>query len=156
MAEDRALWIKMPYGDFVVESSKDVVLLAGGTGITAFTAFLGGLPADHPHFVYLCYGARSKALLIFRSHLEEIGRKVSRLKTFCFVEDGPGMSGAGSSEGLPEYAGCLSTEALWPLLQNPLRAGYYLSGPPGMIRTLGLDLRERGVPPEEIRIDAWD
>ena len=35
----------MPYGDFVVDGRADVVLFAGGTGITAFTAFLEGLTA---------------------------------------------------------------------------------------------------------------
>ena len=38
----------MPYGDFVIDGAADVVLFAGGTGITAFTAFLEDLtPATH-------------------------------------------------------------------------------------------------------------
>ena len=44
LAEGRQVWIKMPYGDFVIESQADVVLFAGGTGVTAFTAFLEDLP----------------------------------------------------------------------------------------------------------------
>ena len=39
--EGRHLWIKLPYGDFVVTGSRETVLFAGGTGVTAFTAFLG-------------------------------------------------------------------------------------------------------------------
>src|SRR5262245_19686731 len=35
LVEGRDLWIKMPYGDFVVNPHSDAVLFAGGTGITA-------------------------------------------------------------------------------------------------------------------------
>src|ERR1035438_8343115 len=37
------VWVKLPYGDFVIDGSNDAVLLAGGTGISAFTAFLQSL-----------------------------------------------------------------------------------------------------------------
>src|SRR6185295_5252980 len=31
LAEGKEIWIKMPYGDFVIENQADVVLFAGGT-----------------------------------------------------------------------------------------------------------------------------
>jgi len=34
------VWVKLPYGEFVVDPSRDAVLFAGGPGVTAFTAFL--------------------------------------------------------------------------------------------------------------------
>lgn len=34
--EGMLVWVKLPYGDFVIRDNGDVVLLAGGTGITAF------------------------------------------------------------------------------------------------------------------------
>src|SRR5215210_4075540 len=43
LVEGKAVWIKMPYGDFFIESGPEVVLFAGGTGVTAFTAFLEDL-----------------------------------------------------------------------------------------------------------------
>ena len=43
VVEGRNVWIKLPYGDFVIDDRDDVALFAGGTGITAFTAFLEGL-----------------------------------------------------------------------------------------------------------------
>ena len=48
LAEGREVWIKMPYGDFVVDGRADVVLFAGGTGVTAFTAFLEDLTPGAP------------------------------------------------------------------------------------------------------------
>ena len=43
----REVWIKLPYGEFTVNPESNACLLAGGTGITAFTAFLSGLPAGY-------------------------------------------------------------------------------------------------------------
>src|SRR6476469_4200804 len=42
----REVWVKMPYGHFIIEPRGEVVLLAGGTGITAFTAFLEQLGGE--------------------------------------------------------------------------------------------------------------
>src|SRR3977135_2011757 len=55
LVEGRQVWIKMPYGDFVIDSRADVVLFAGGTGITAFTAFLEGLTPDDHQSITLAY-----------------------------------------------------------------------------------------------------
>src|SRR5688572_20412095 len=57
LIEGREVWIKMPYGDFVVDTRTDVALFAGGTGITAFTAFLDGLTQAAQRPVMLAYGA---------------------------------------------------------------------------------------------------
>src|SRR6185436_15694325 len=44
--EGREVWIKLPYGDFFVDERADVALFAGGTGVTAFTAFLEAIPPE--------------------------------------------------------------------------------------------------------------
>src|ERR1700730_523252 len=63
LVEGREVWIKMPYGDFVVDSGADVALFAGGTGVTAFTAFLEGLTPDAHQSVTLARGPRTNTLL---------------------------------------------------------------------------------------------
>jgi len=60
------VWVKLPYGEFVIADTSDAVLVAGGTGITAFTAFIEALTPEHPRPVWLVYGARSPDLLLFR------------------------------------------------------------------------------------------
>jgi len=35
LQEGQWVWVKLPYGDFVIRDANKVVLLAGGTGITA-------------------------------------------------------------------------------------------------------------------------
>src|SRR6476646_7440234 len=85
----REVWVKMPYGHFVIEPRGEVVLLAGGTGITAFTAFLEELGWDDNCRVCLAYGARREGLLVYRELVERSAvRTPQQLTTLYFLEDG--------------------------------------------------------------------
>ena len=57
--------MKLPYGEFVVDSTRDAVLFAGGTGVTAFTAFLQSLQPEQAPRVLLFYGARKPELFVY-------------------------------------------------------------------------------------------
>jgi len=87
LQEGRMVWVKLPYGDFVIRDANNVALLAGGTGITAFTAFLENLMSEHPSMVYLVYGARNHNLLIYRDMIENQVSRITKLKTFYFTEN---------------------------------------------------------------------
>jgi ferredoxin-NADP reductase len=157
LAEGKWVWVKLPYGDFMVDDTCDVVLFAGGTGITAFTAFLDGLTPDLPHRVYLAYGARNRDLLIYRDMVERRARTIQQLQVFCFVErntDTP--SATADIRRSPETIGRLSAAAVWPNIQEPLEATYYLSGPPLMLKALTQELRGLGIGADAIRVDAWE
>ena len=52
-------------GEFTVERDRDAVLFAGGTGVTAFTAFLASLTPDRLQRVALFYGARTPDLFVY-------------------------------------------------------------------------------------------
>src|SRR5437764_3360104 len=91
LVEGRKVWIKMPYGDFVIDSQGEVMLFAGGTGVTAFTAFLEDLPRASRQPVTLAYGARTKALLIYRDVLERCAQRLPCFRASYFVEqEAPG------------------------------------------------------------------
>jgi ferredoxin-NADP reductase len=154
LTEGKQAWIKMPYGDFVIDSRSDVVLFAGGTGITAFTAFLEDLtPAGHQP-VMLAYGARTSRLLIYRDVVDRCARRVPSLDVSYFVED---VVDEGGESDPPEVnSGRVSVEAVWPRLDRPFDTTYYISGPPPMLKTLGQDLRGRNISPEAIHVDAWE
>ena len=154
LVEGRQVWIKMPYGEFVVDGRRDVVLFAGGTGISAFTAFLEGLTSDAPHSVTLAYGARTSDLLICRNVVDRCAKTLSSLDVLYFVEDATTVDEPGGRVSM--QAGRVSVAAVWPRLVRPLEATHYISGPPAMLQTIRQDLRARGVPPEAIRIDAWE
>ncbi|MBK5296207.1 MAG: FAD-dependent oxidoreductase [Vicinamibacteria bacterium] len=154
LVEGQQVWIKMPYGDFVVGRGTDVVLLAGGTGISAFTAFLESLPHDGMHSVTLAYGARTDRLLIYRDAVERCAMQAPSMRAVYFVEDL--APDGGSTDTSDTQVGRVSVAAMWPRLSRPFEAAYYISGPPAMLRTVSDDLRAHGITSEAIHIDAWE
>jgi ferredoxin-NADP reductase len=156
LVEGRHVWIKLPYGDFVVDGSADVVLFAGGTGITAFTAFLEGLTPACRQSVTLAYGARTNRLLIYRDIVERCANRLPSLEVSYFAEhDGETDPPAIEGQVRPNR-GRVSVAAVWPRLRRPFETTYYISGPPPMLRTIGEELRARNIAPEAIHIDAWE
>ena len=137
----RTVWVKLPYGEFVVDPSTDAVLFAGGTGVTAFTAFLQSLQPDQARRVLLFYGARKPDLFVYGPMAEARAREVPSLACMlvCQETDGP-----------------LRVAAAWPAIEALRSPVFYLSGPPQMLTALTDQLRERGVPDDDIRTDAWE
>jgi len=146
-------WIKLPYGDFLIGDASDVVLIAGGTGISAFTAFLEALTPETSRRVALVYGVRTPSLFLFQEMLLRQSVSVPELQTIfyaeCVVSDSP-------DQRLACREGRISLNAVWCLLPAPLICVYYLSGPPMMLKSLGGELAARGVPQEHVRTDAWE
>ncbi|HET7696952.1 MAG TPA: FAD-dependent oxidoreductase [Vicinamibacterales bacterium] len=154
--EGGRVWIKMPYGDFVIDSPGDVVLFAGGTGISAFTAYLEALspPASDRSYV-LGYGARTAELLIYKDVVDRSAARVPALDVTWFVETGaiPSSRIGDPTRWLP---GRVSVAALWTQIRRPRESDFYISGPPAMLAAVAADLRARQVAPEAIHIDAWE
>jgi ferredoxin-NADP reductase len=143
------VWAKLPYGDFIIQSNCDVVLIAGGTGITAFTAFLDGLTPDQEQSVTLFYGARNRELLIFKPLVERKMKVVKVLSAWYFIE-----------EGVPDekervQSGRLSVQYILPKVLHPLNTDFFLSGPPAMLKKFSIELKSQAIIPENIKIDAW-
>lgn len=141
LAIGSSAWVKLPYGEFVVDSSRDAVLFAGGTGITAFTAFLQSLTPDRVPRVLLYYGARTPDLFVYRSFAETCARGATSLTCSLVCE---------------ETHGRLHVDSAWPAIATLRDPVFYLSGPPPMLRSLTAQLRGRDVSLEVIRTDAWE
>jgi ferredoxin-NADP reductase len=142
------VWVKLPYGEFSVTGDSDACLLAGGTGITAFTAFLGGLPAGYAPRVDLFYGARIPPLLIYRPLIEEAARRCPNLQVHYLAER--------NDDGADCLTGRVEPGTIWPLIRDPRAMTFYLSGPPEMLSSVRRGLTERGVAPGRIVVDAWE
>jgi ferredoxin-NADP reductase len=145
----RAVWVKLPYGEFVIEDAHDIVLFAGGTGITAFTAFLAGLTPGLGYNILLAYGARVADLLIYRDLIEQRAKTIPQFQVLYFVEQASVCERG-------EMLGRLSIDAVWGKIISPTQAIYYLSGPPAMLKTILQELHTRGISSSAIRIDAWE
>ena len=143
------VWAKLPYGEFLIDAGRDAVLIAGGTGISAFTAFIEGLEPGHPCKVLLAYGARSPGLLLSREMAERRAAEVPGFSAVYFVEEG--------AAGVPGLVpGRISLEALWARVEGMEAPVFYLSGPPVMLGAIKVGLGERGVAAERVRMDAWE
>ena len=141
LAAGGRVWVKLPYGEFVVDSSRDAVLFAGGTGVTAFTAFLQSLTPEWAPSVMLFYGARTPNLFVYGPLVEACAREVPSMRCNLVCE---------------ETHGRLDVDSAWPAIVTLRDPVFYLSGPPPMLAALTAQLLERGISPAAIRIDAWE
>lgn len=148
LQEGGQVWVKMPYGEFTIQSDYDACLLAGGTGITAFTAFLAGLSPSTTQLIHLFYGARRPDLLIYRPLVEAAVQHCPCLQVHYFAEQ--------SFAGTDCQPGRIEVEAVLRAVPAPLSITYYLAGPPEMIQALTAGLRQRGLTAEQIVADAWE
>ena len=135
------VWVKLAYGDFVIDPERDAVLFAGGTGVTAFTAFLESLRPETARQVVLFYGARTTDLFVYGPLVESRAEAVPALTTHLVCE---------------ETKGRLDVDVAWPEVERLGNPVCYLSGPPAMLGALTAQLRGRGVPTDDVRIDAWE
>jgi ferredoxin-NADP reductase len=141
LAPGGSAWVKLPYGEFVVDSTRDAVLFAGGTGVTAFTAFLQSLEPERTTRVLLFYGARMPDLFVYGPLAEACAREVPALRCSLVCE---------------ETDGRLQADAVWPTIASLPDPVFYLSGPPPMLSALATQLQRRGVEPALIHTDAWE
>ena len=141
LAPGGSAWVKLPYGEFVVDSTRDAVLFAGGTGVTAFTALLQSLRPERATRVLLFYGARTPDLFVYGPLAKACAREVLALSCSLVCE---------------ETDGRLQVDAAWPAIASLHDPVFYLSGPPLMLEALTTQLRERSVAPALIRTDAWE
>jgi NAD(P)H-flavin reductase len=156
LSAGRGVWVKLPYGDFVVDGDRDAVLIAGGTGITAFQAFIEGQGENHSAKVVLLYGARRSELLLGREMIEAKRRAGGNFLAFLFAEDcGPQPSLHPDDGRTAVLPGRIRLDVLKDCGVG-VAALYYLAGPPPMVTALRAELGRCGVTEGCVRVDAWE
>ncbi|MGH7144979.1 MAG: ferredoxin--NADP reductase [Planctomycetota bacterium] len=151
LAVGREVWLKLPYGEFTVSLARETVLLAGGTGFTAFAAFLERL-STAPHPLHVVYGARTEKLLIFGDLVRSRAAAVPGVDADIFLER---EAVPAATESVRYHAGRIDLGTVWSRLTQPLDCDFYIAGPPAMIEALKRVLAVRGVKPERVLVDAW-
>jgi ferredoxin-NADP reductase len=129
------------------------VLIAGGTGITPFCAFMdaalaqGRLPVEE---AILHYGARTPELLIYRALADRCAAQVPGFKVRYYAEE---MRPGQDSDIRP---GSLDVASIVADTEKLNDTAFYLSGPKLMIDAFQMQLvGKHGVAPEQVLIDAW-
>jgi NAD(P)H-flavin reductase len=156
--EGKKVWLKLPYGDFVIDASTEtdqsVVLVAGGTGISPYVSYLQKeLSCPSNRRIHLIYGIKNHALFQFSDILKDCKQKVKGFSMDLFIEQ------AGNEafifDSIEPVYGIIDINYVWNKgieFNNPV---FFLSGPPGMIQSLKKELSGRGIARSSIKIDEW-
>lgn len=157
LGEGDQVWAKGPYGEFTIDASHGyprAVLIAGGTGITPFCAFMdaaitqGAIPIEQ---AALYYGAQTSDLLIYRALAEHCATACTGFQVQCYAENLPPKQDDGIRPGRLDLAEIMHT------CDDPAATAFYLSGPKAMIDHFQQALlNDHGLAPQQIFIDAWD
>ena len=151
--EGAHVWVKLPYGEFIIQDGQNAVLIAGGTGITAFTAFIKSMTEDNTDDVQLFYGAREVSLLIYDEMILAVEDLVPAFSTHFYLEN---LISPKEINDRVYFPGRLSVDVILSRLSIPSRYIYYLSGPPEMLKLFSKQLIDRGIDKANVRIDAWE
>ncbi|MCU1391755.1 MAG: ferric reductase [Ilumatobacteraceae bacterium] len=119
----------------------DVLLIAGGVGITPMRALFETLPLSHGQDLTLLYRARGPEHLLFRHELDEIAWRRGATVRYLVGSD-------------PD---CLSASSLIRLVPRLANRDVYLCGPAGMADAVRSALRDAGLPLEHLHEErfAW-
>ncbi|NLD92036.1 MAG: FAD-dependent oxidoreductase [Fibrobacter sp.] len=154
----KEVWLKLPYGDFSVQSvlsdSQDVILVAGGTGVSPYIPFVKKeIAAFSQQNVKLIYGIRKVENLLFKEVFENAIRDSLKFTMDLFVEQTeiPKLV-----NGAAQFEGIIQLDHLYAVSKAYTKPIYFLSGPPKMINYFKAGLIERGIDSNHIKIDAWE
>jgi ferredoxin-NADP reductase len=120
-----------PYGAMTKarRTRDDVLLIAGGVGITPMRALFETIPLSRSQDLTLIYRARTADDLLFREELDEIAWR----------------RGAHVRYLLGERPDCLTASSLRLLVPNLARRDVYMCGPPKMTEAVRVALHEAGL-----------
>jgi NAD(P)H-flavin reductase/ferredoxin len=143
-----AVDVELPYGDlWLRDGERPLLLVAGGTGISAILALVRRLAADGDvRQVHVCYGATTREELVCWDELADLvaGLPHGRLHGALLRPDAAWAGTAG-----------LVTDALAPLLPGLGDAEVYLAGPPPMVQAVQAAIREHGLPIDRVHVDSF-
>ncbi|MBN2043081.1 MAG: hypothetical protein JW754_04725 [Candidatus Aenigmarchaeota archaeon] len=153
MKEGDTIQGKGPMGFFCFDKCdvKDMVFIAGGTGIAAFTGMVRyatekGLDVK----MMLIYSARNPEEIVFRDELFGIEKKNPKFR-FVVTITRPWTSKT-KWEG---RTGRIDAEFLKETISDPENKTFYLCGPPKMVESTKEMLKEIGVKEDKVKAERW-
>ena len=130
-----------PYGALTAarRTRRDVLLVAGGVGVTPMRALFETMPLGPGQDLLLLYRARSEADVLFRDELEELAQRRGGRVRYLLGDD----------------VGPLTPELLTTLVPGLPGRDVYLCGPPGFASAVRRALRGAGLPDEQLHEERF-
>jgi NAD(P)H-flavin reductase/hemoglobin-like flavoprotein len=136
-----------PMGSMVLDrrSTRDVVCVAGGTGLAPIKALLEDLTRDnHTRWVHVFFGARDREDLYDLAALNRLAARYPWLTVIPACSDDNGFNGERGT-----VAEVVARHGPWN------EHDFFVSGSPAMVRATLRTLAELQVPPIRIKYDAF-
>lgn len=136
-------------GAFVLpeDTSRPLVFIAGGIGITPFMSMLSHILKEKlPYKITLIYSNRNQASAAFLDELQQLSTQLSGFKLVLSMTDDPSWSGEKrkvDAEFIKEY------------FPNADKSLYFVVGPPAMVDAVQRSLLEAGIDISNIKIENF-
>jgi predicted ferric reductase len=144
------LIIEGPYGKFTSEvytTSKPVVLIAGGIGITPFMPTIQALAGGWDKSVTMFYGNQTEAEVAFLPELAQTATINPKFKIIQVIT---------KPTGPVQESGFITCEVMQKHLEHDLENyEFFVCGPPIMIEKLVPELKEYDVPEDQIHFELF-
>lgn len=151
VAVDSELEVSAPLGIFTFTGTEadSIVLIAGGVGITPMMSVIRFLTdRSFPGDIQFLYGARTTQDFIFREELEYLQKRHPRLHVAATMSRAEGTAWMGAE-------GPISKEFIARAVPDIARRRVHLCGPPPMMEAVKAALAELGVPPDQVKTEAF-
>jgi ferredoxin-NADP reductase/DMSO/TMAO reductase YedYZ heme-binding membrane subunit len=130
-----------PYGAMTADrrTRRDVLLVAGGVGITPMRALFETMPTGEDQDLMLLYRARDREQVVFRQELDALAARRRARVVYLLGDD----------------RALLTARSLTRLVPGLADRDVYLCGPPGMADAVRRSLQEAGVPPTHVHEERF-
>lgn len=140
-----------PYGDFYPqETSKNLVFMAGGIGVTPFYAILKDMHKNKiGNSLTLFYSNRTEKDIIFFKELKEISGKLKNLKLVNILTRDNGRNNFAAKHKR------MDIEMIKKYCKDLKENEYFICGPSGFVLSMKEQLKTAGIDPNYIKIEAF-
>jgi len=143
--------VAAPAGSFFFtgQEAEGIVLIAGGVGITPMMSVLRYLTdRAYPHDIFLLYGVRTPADIIFREELAHLARRHPNVHVTSIVAQPEGSDWSGP-------VGFMTPEFISAAAPEIVRRRVHLCGPPAMMDAVKGVLQQLGVPDDQVKTEDF-
>jgi len=131
------------------ESIKNIVFLAGGSGITPFiSAIRYVISKNLPNKMILLFSNRTENDIIFKQELEKFNKNNNNIKIITTLTDEVPDRWKGETKRIDK-------EMIKKYVEEPKKWFWYICGPPPMIKAMENILSSLNVPKEKLKIEDW-